>query len=158
MGVLGIFVGVVFVFFESVAIVGDISTLLSKGVPLYKVLVAFVVVGIVLLNVLAILMYFVGRLSGKSISASCSAKSCRECEERDGVCKKRIKRVWKKHYPIIILNGFLILLLVLSFGLAPHIERWVNETYYSAEQVTEQVTEAEPIESTYEFVSDITTE
>ena len=147
--VLGIFVSIVVACFGTISIIGNIALLLSEGVPLYKVLIAFFVVAIILLNILAILTYFIGRLCDKSISASCKAPSCAECK---GDCN-RISRIWKKHYPIVLINILLVVLIVLTFCFLPSIEKKIDQTYNAPISTSASETEVpttEPVESTYE--------
>ena len=119
--VLGIFVAIVVACFGTMEILGNIAALLANDVPLYKVFATFFVMALAFLDILAVLVYFIGRLCGKSISAACEAPSCQECSNPKKC--NRFRRIWKRFYHVLLLNIVLFFGMIASFFAVPLLEK-----------------------------------
>jgi hypothetical protein len=145
--VLGIFVAIVVACFGTMEILGNVSGLLAEHIPLYKVLVAFFVMALAFMDILALLIYFIGRLCGKPISAPCKYGSCDKCERKKGKCNGWGHFIHSQ-YHLIITNGALVVMIVLTIILLPGVERNIDKKYYTettviAEETREPETETE---------------
>jgi hypothetical protein len=145
--VLGIFVAIVVACFGTMEILGNVSALLAEHIPLYKVLVAFFVMALAFMDILALLIYFIGRLCGKPISAPCKYGSCDNCERKKGKCNGWGHFIHSQ-YHLIITNGALVVMIVLTIILLPSVERNIDKKYYTettviAEETQEPETETE---------------
>lgn len=145
--VLGIFVAIVVACFGTMEILGNVSGLLAEHIPLYKVLVAFFVMALAFMDILALLIYFIGRLCGKPISAPCKYGSCENCERKKGKCNGWGHFIHSQ-YHLIITNGALVVMIVLTIILLPGVERHIDKKYYTettaiAEETREPETETE---------------
>lgn len=134
--VLGIFVSIVVACFGTITIIGNVSLLLSEDVPLYKVLAAFFAVALILLDVLSLLIYSIGRLCGKSITASCKFGSCEKCERKKGKCNA-FWHFFHKQYHLIIMNIVLVGLMILTLLIVPGMERYIDDQYHGETAVAD---------------------
>lgn len=142
--VLGIFVAIVVACFGTMEILGNISALLANHVPLYKVMVAFFAMALAFVDILSLLIYFIGRLCGRTIAAACKSPSCQECSDK---CH-RFKRIYKRFYHVVWLNIILFILMIASFFAVPPLEKVADklsetETTAIAEETQEPETETE---------------
>ena len=142
--VLGIFVAIVVACFGTMEILGNVSALLANRVPLYKVMVAFFAMALAFVDILSLLIYFIGRLCGRTIAAACKSPSCQECSDK---CH-RFKRIYKRFYHVVWLNIILFILMIASFFAVPPLEKIADklsetETTVIAEEMQEPDTETE---------------
>ena len=161
--VLGIFVAIVVACFGTMEILGNVSALLAEHIPLYKVLVAFFVMALAFMDILALLIYFIGRLCGKPISAPCKYGSCDKCERKKGKCNG-CGHFIHSQYHLIITNGALVVMIVLTIILLPGMERNIDKKYYTETTVSDTSTEEpesmpavmtdEPVEEAPDNVTD----
>ena len=153
--VLGIFVAIVVACFGTMEILGNVSALLAEHIPLYKVLVAFFVMALAFMDILALLIYFIGRLCGKPISAPCKYGSCDNCERKKGKCNGW-GHFFHSQYHLIITNGALAVMIILTIILLPGVERHIDKKYYTETTVIAEETQ-EP-ETETEWVTEFETE
>lgn len=110
--ILGIFAAIVLAFSGGISILGNaIMALTSAEIVVYKVAFICLMTGFLLFNLIFMLMYFIGKITDKSIYAECGAKDC-TCG-KDGKAKcKGITRVRRRLPYVFYFNITVVLLMV----------------------------------------------
>ena len=111
--ILSIFAAIIITFSGSFTFLGSSVVAISTAEYQESVIAAAIICGIFLFNTVFLLMYFVSKLTGRSIYVECVKQDCRECEEACGGLKKIMKRMpYVFFLNIIAIGGIIVDLIV----------------------------------------------
>lgn len=109
--VLSIFAAIVIAFSGSLSLLGNVISSVSTA-PILKLLLIIFACGIVLLNTIAVLMFLVGKITGRDLSSKCENEDCFLCKDKKGKVKCRLIKRASKRIPFLF---WLNLIFIVSF-------------------------------------------
>lgn len=110
--VLSIFAAIVLTFSGSISFISSALSSIDKA-PFYKTVFFVLLCGFVVFNTIFLMMYLVGKITGRSIYATCKHDDCAACTKADGKLKcSSIKRLRKRLPYIFWLNVVFLLLMI----------------------------------------------
>lgn len=108
--VLSIFAAIVFTFSGSLNLIGNAFGEINKA-PIVKNVLILLISGFIFFNAVFLMMYIVGKITGRSIYARCKSENC-TCENGSPKCKA-VNRL-RKRLPYVFWINVLILLMIIA--------------------------------------------
>lgn len=79
--ILGIFSAIIVSFFSGISFLGSALNNMHQ-VTIYKLLLVVIITGCIIFNIIAMLLYYIAKLSGKDIGKGCSRNRCAICNSK----------------------------------------------------------------------------
>lgn len=113
--VLSIFAAIVLTFSGSISFLGSALTGMTN-VTLFKSAFFVLLCGFIILNVIFLMMYIVGKITGRNIYARCKTENC-SCEKNGKLSCSSLKRMRKRLPYMYWINVLLLVLIVVDIVL-----------------------------------------
>ncbi|HIS83084.1 TPA: hypothetical protein IAD41_05715 [Candidatus Scatenecus faecavium] len=110
--VLSIFAAIVLTFSCSINLIGSVLTHMNEA-PFFKATFFTLLCGFIVINLIFVMMYFISKIIGRSIYASCKTTNC-TCGENNTPSCNSLNRIRKRLPYIFWLNIFIITLMISS--------------------------------------------